>query len=578
MGSCADGDIKSVDEFDRSMSSRRTANHFRTIKAYRDSVQTNSNIELRDVIIIGAGVCGIYMLHRMVEMGIDATVLEKSDSFGGTWNHNRYPGCRFDSESYTYGYSFDKELLETWNWSEHFAGQPEILSYLRYVVEKHDLEKHMQFESEVVSATWDDREHLWTLKLQNGRRLVSRFVFTAIGLLSIPTSPRFEGMDEFEGVAFHTYDWPREPLDLEGKKVAVIGTGASGVQVISDIADKVDTLTVFQRRPNWCAPLKNAPITDEDQAKIKASYDEILERCRKSPTGFLHRPPSQKFDEASPRERRVFWEEVYNAPGFSKLLGNYVKILTDLEANAEFSEFVADKIRERVDDPEVADKLIPKDHGFGSRRVPLETNYYETYNRDNVSLVDLTETPIERITSRGIRTSGAEYEFDIIVYATGFDAVTGAFDRMDIKGVDGLRLSEKWSDGPITYLGLQTTGFPNLVFLVGPQGASTSTNFPRAIEEYVDWATTLIDYLKNNNLTRIEASPEAEAAWFEHVKKFFSESLLSTTRSWFTGYNSNVAGHSADKLRYYIYTGGMRRYRERLADVAENDYKGFILE
>jgi cation diffusion facilitator CzcD-associated flavoprotein CzcO len=526
-----------------------------------------------EVVIIGAGVCGIYMLYRMLEQGVDVTLLEKGDGPGGTWYWNRYPGARFDSESYTYGYSFSKEILEEWNWSEHFAAQPETLSYLNFVVDKLDLTSHMQFGCSLESARFDDQANCWQLTLQDGRTLTTRFLLTAIGMLSAATMPRIEGVESFAGEAFHTYYWPQEPVVLEGKKVAIIGTGATGVQVIGEIADKVGELTVFQRRPNWCAPLHNGAIDDETQARIKASYDAIFERCRETPGGFIHGPDRREFLEVPEEERLAFWEELYASPGFGVWLGNFRDVLVDPAPNAEYSKFIAAKIRERVNDPIIAEKLIPKDHGFGSRRVPMETNYYEAYNRPNVHLVDVNDTPIERITSAGIATSEREYEFDVIIYATGFDAITGAFDRVDITGLGGQTLRDKWQDGPITYLGLQITGFPNLLTLAGPQSGSVTTNFPRGIEEAVDWTTALITHLREHGQTRIEATQEAEDEWTEHIKELFDGSLLATAESWFTGYNSNVDGH--DKLRYMVYLGGAPRFRERLAEVANNGYEGF---
>ncbi|MDP6691936.1 MAG: NAD(P)/FAD-dependent oxidoreductase, partial [Alphaproteobacteria bacterium] len=528
---------------------------------------SNAESPRHEVIIIGAGVSGIYQLYRLLELGIDVTVLEAGGGPGGTWYWNRYPGARFDSESYTYGYSFSKELLEEWNWSEHFAGQPETLRYLNHVVDKFDLSRHMQFNCKVESAAFDEDAGYWTVHVSDGRTLTTRFLLTAIGMLSAPTMPTIEGVESFEGEAYHTYYWPKDQVDFAGKKVAVLGTGATAVQVIAEIADKVGELTVFQRRPNWCAPLHNAPIDDEEQAKIKASYDEIFARCRETPGGFIHGPDRRKFDEVSEQERLEFWEELYASPGFGVWIGNFRDVLVEEGPNAAFSEFVAEKIRQRVDDPATAEKLIPKDHGFGTRRVPMETKYYEAYNRDNVHLVDINDTPIEKVTTKGIKTSDGEREFDIIVWATGFDAITGAFDRIEFKGVGGQKLSDKWIDGPITFLGLQTVGFPNLITLAGPQGGSVATNFPRGIEEAVDWATALIVHMRENNYSRIEPSQAAEDEWTAHVKDTYNYSLLGNAKSWFTGYNSNVEGH--DKLRYMIYNGGAPRYRQRLTQVAE---------
>ena len=529
-----------------------------------------------DVIIIGAGVCGIYQLYQLLELDLNVTVLEAGDGPGGTWYWNRYPGCRFDSESWSYGYSFSQELLDEWRWSEHFAGQPETLRYLEHVVDKFDLRPHMQFGCKVNRCAWDEDSRAWTVDLENGRSLTCRFLMTAIGLLSAATMPQIDGMDSFQGQAFHTYYWPHDPVAVEGKKVAVIGTGATGVQVIAELADKVEQLTVFQRRPNWCAPLRNSPISEEEMADIRSRYDEIFQKCDATPGGFIHGPDRRTMVEVPREERLAFWEDLYNSPGFGIWLGNFRDVLIDEAANAEFSEFVANKIRERVNDPEVAEKLIPKDHGFGVQRVPMETHYYEAYNRDNVRLVDLSETPIERITPTGIKTTDEAFDFDLIVYATGFDAITGAFDRIDFIGVDGQRLRDKWIDNPITYLGIQIHGFPNLFTLSGPTAGSNSTNFPRGIEVGVNWATDLVKRLLAKGVTRIEATSKAEQEWSEHVKALYDYVLLRKARSWFTGYNSNVEGH--DKTRYLIYNGGAPRYRKRLAEVAANGYEGFVTD
>ncbi|MFP6772306.1 MAG: NAD(P)/FAD-dependent oxidoreductase [Alphaproteobacteria bacterium] len=528
-----------------------------------------------DVIIIGAGVSGIYQLYRLLEMGVNVTVLEAGGGPGGTWYWNRYPGARFDSESYTYGYSFSKELLEEWNWSEHFSGQPETLRYLNHVIEKFDLRDHMQFDAQVKSAAFDEETCSWTLTLANGRTLSTRFLLTAIGMLSAPTMPTIPGVEDFKGEAFHTYYWPQEPVDFAGKKVGVIGTGATAVQLIGEIADKVGELTVFQRRPNWCAPLHNAPIDAAEMDEIRANYDEIFARCKVTPGGFIHGPDRRKFADVTEDDRLAFWEELYNSPGFGVWLGNFRDVLVEEVPNEEFTKFIADKIRSRVDDPITAEKLIPKDHGFGTRRVPMETHYFEAYNQDNVHLIDINETLIECITQDGIKTTDREYEFDIVIYATGFDAITGAFDRIEFTGVDGQKLSDKWVDGPITYLGLQTAGFPNLITIAGPQGGSVATNFPRGIEEAVEWNTELLKYLRKHNYNRIEPKADAEDEWTAHVKHTYSFSLLGNSKSWFTGYNSNVEGH--DKIRYMIYNGGAVRYRQRLAEVVENGYQGFDL-
>ncbi len=505
---------------------------------------------------------------------MSATVLEAGDDLGGTWYWNRYPGARFDSESYSYSYSFSEELLQEWDWSEHFASQPETLRYLNFVADKFELRPHMQFGCRVNHARFIEEENLWELGLCDGRTVRSRWLLTAIGMLSTPTLPNIPGQEAFKGPSFHTYHWPHEPVELKNKKVAVIGTGATGVQVISDIAGEVGSLTVFQRRPNWCAPLKNGPIDAETMDRIKASYDEIFEKCRSTPGGFLHGPRPQNVEDVSEAERLAFWEELYDSPGFGVWLGNYRNVLLEEEANEMFSAFIAEKIRGRVHDPAVAEKLIPKDHGFGTRRVPMETRYYEVYNQDNVRLVDINETPIDRVTENGIRTSAEAFEFDLIIYATGFDAITGAFDHIDIEGRGGLKLKDKWREGPETFLGLQSHGFPNMLTLAGPQGASVSSNFPRAIEDAVDWATAFITYMKAHDYQRFEPEEAAEAQWLEHVREGYDMMLLtrSNVKSWFTGYNSNIEGR--DGFRYQIYLGGAQNYRQKLGDVAEAGYEG----
>ncbi len=527
-----------------------------------------------EVIVIGAGVCGIYQLYRLVDLGVDVTVLEAGDDVGGTWYWNRYPGARFDSESISYGYSFSTELLQEWEWKERFSGQPENLRYLQYVTDKFDLRRHMQFGCTVESAHWDDEATRWCLRLGDGRELTGHFLITAIGLLSAPTLPRYEGVDEFEGASFHTHHWPAEGIELTGQRVAVIGTGATGVQVIGEIADKVGELTVFQRRPNWCAPLHNAEVTAEEMDDIRARYDEIFELCARTPGGFIHEPDRRPFFEVPRDERVAKWEQLYGEPGFGIWLANFRDIFIDEEANAEFSEFIADKIRARVHDPVVAEKLIPKDHGFGVQRVPLETGYYEAYNRDNVHLVDLQETPIERITRRGIRTTEREYECDIIVYATGFDAVTGAYDRIDIRGVAGQSLREKWADEPDTFLGITVSGFPNMFMPTGPQSGSASTNFHRGIELGVDWVTELLQFVWKHDHGRVEATAEAEAEWSAYVAMLYEIMLLRNAQGWFTGYNSNVDGHEKGTRRHVVFNAGTPKYRQKITEVADAGYRG----
>lgn len=535
---------------------------------------TNTSDTHYEVIVIGAGVCGIYQIKRLVDLGVRAIVLEASEDLGGTWYNNRYPGSRFDSESYSYGYSFSKEVLDEWHWKEMFSGQPENLRYLDFVADKFDLRKHMRFNRRVLSAHFEEADNLWRIKTNDDQEFTCRFVIMALGLLSTPTMPRVDGIEEFKGQSFHTFDWPHEPVDLAGKKVAVIGTGATGIQVIGEIADKVGELTIFQRRPNWSAPLNNSRISEADMGEIRARYDEIFATCARTPGGFVYEPDRRGFQEVTRAERLELWDRLYDEPGFGIWLQNFREIFTDEAANAEFSEYIADRIRQRVKDPAVAERLIPRDHGFGVQRVPLETGYFEAYNRDNVSLVSLAETPIERITETGIRTTERDYEFDVIVYATGFDAITGAYDHIDIRGLGGLRLRDKWRTEISTFLGIFIHGFPNLLMPNGPQSGSASTNFPRGIELGVNWCTELLEHMWANGVVRAQATAAAEERWTSHVTKMYSIMLMRKAKSWFTGYNSNVEGHEEGTIRYLVYNGGMPKYVSTVNQVADNDYDG----
>lgn len=525
-----------------------------------------------EVLVLGAGVSGIYQIKRLVDLGLDAAVLEADDDLGGTWYRNRYPGCRFDSESYTYGYSFSREVLDEWHWQERFSSQPENLRYLNFVVDKFDLRRHMHFNARVESIQWAEDERQWHLHLANGEHYAARFVITAMGVLSVPTLPRYPGMDTFKGDAFHTYWWPKDPVELDGKRVGVIGTGATGIQVIAEIADKVDTLKVFQRRPNWSTPLNNSRISAEEMADIRARYDEIFANCAHSPNSFEHVPDRRGFWNLTAEQRRETWDELYTKPGFALLAGNFPEIFLDEKANREISDYVAGRIRERVNDPELAEKLIPKDHGFGLQRLPLETRYFEAYNRDNVQLIDLSETPIQAITPAGIQTTKEEHELDLIVYATGFDAITGPFDRLNIEGARGSALADKWKDQPTTYLGMLTHGFPNLMMIAGPQSVSGSTNFPRAIEGGVNWVTDLLQHALANDITRIEVSQEAESEWHELVVQAHERLLARRSKGWFTGYNENIAGREHGNVRYHAYFGGGPQYAKRLKQEAEQGY------
>ena len=537
-----------------------------------DSVTPKSETKFEadvEVLIIGAGMAGLYQLYRVREAGMSVRVIEAGSDVGGTWYWNRYPGARLDSESYSYAYSFSKDLLEEWQWTEHFAAQPETLRYVNFVADKFDLRRDIRFNRKVISAYWQEESGFWLVTLDNGEHMTARFLITAVGNLSVPTRPRLEGIDRFEGFSCHTAEWPSEPVRFEGKRVAVIGTGPTGIQVIQEVAKTAGQLTVFQRTGNWSSPLNNSPITEEQNRDLKGSYQDIFKRCMESNLGFLHNPDPRRATDLTAAEREAFWEKRYGEPGFAIWMGNFRDVLVDPAANTLMSEFVAKKVYQRVRDPAVAAKLIPKNHGFGIRRLPLETNYLEVYNQENVELVDILETPIECVTAHGIRTTDRDFEFDMIIYATGFDALTGAFDRIDFRGKGGLRLKEQWTPGARTFLGMLNAGFPNLLMVMGPMGALG--NFPRSIEYNADWVSNLLRHMRERGHTRVEVRPESVDAWMDVVGTFSKGLFSHAVDSWITGVNTNVAGKSARVLA--LYSGTCPYFRARGDEVAAGAYR-----
>ena len=526
-----------------------------------------------DAIVIGGGISGMYMLYRLRELGLSTRVFESGSDVGGTWYWNRYPGARFDSESWTYGYSFSKELMQEWDWKEHFSPQPDTLEYLNYVADKFDFRRDMQFSSTVKSAHWDDATTSWTVTLEGGQQARSRFLFTAIGILSAPTLPVIPGRESFKGPAYHPGRWPHTPVDFKGKRVGVIGTGATAIQAIPEIAKEAAHLTVFQRRPNWAAPLHNAKISKSEMEGIKSRYDEIYAHCAQTPGWFIHQTDPRRALDLTPQEREAFWEKLYAEPGFGIWMGNFRDILIDEKANALISDFIAKKIRARVKDPKVADKLIPKNHGFGSRRVPLESGYFEAYNRENVLLVDtLGDEPIERITPKGVKTGKKEYEFDILIYATGFDGVTGAFDRIDFRGPNGIKLSDVWVDGqPRTHFGMLADGFPNMLMVLGPHTARG--NIPQAIEHSVNFQVGLLRHMQEHGHTRVETRPEQVDLWTRTVIEAAEPLLMSKVDSWQTGVNRNVEGRQV--RRVLGYNGNGVHFRKLTDEVTREGFKAF---
>jgi len=532
----------------------------------------NPNMNYYDVIVIGAGVTGLYAIYRLRELGLTVQSFEEGDGVGGTWYWNRYPGCRFDSESYTYGYSFSEELLQEWDWKEHYSAQPENERYLNYVADKFDLRKHIRLSSRVSSARFDETENLWEISIEDGYKAKGKFLITAVGILSAGYVPNFEGIHNFQGKWCHTGRWPKEGIDLAGKRVGVIGTGASGVQLITEIAKEVGHLTVFQRTPNFCAPLRNSTIDPETQKQIKSNYPEIFRMCSESAGSFMHKFDPRSAMDVSPQERTEQYERLWLQGGFAKWLANFYDVMLPGPANEDYAEFVRNKIRERVNDPIVAEMLVPKDHMFGSKRLPCESGYYEVYNQDNVSLVDVKRAPIERITSKGVLTSESEYEVDVLIFATGYDAVTGSLNKINIHGIGGEILSEKFAGGPRTFMGVTSAGFPNL-FTVN---SASVGNFPRAAEALIDWVSKTIRWVQDKNYNRIHPTIESEDAWVRHVNEDGAGILRTQgaeANSWYVG--ANIPGKARVLLTSPDSAPAMRAIRD---ECAEKGYKGFILE
>ena len=526
-----------------------------------------------DAVIIGAGFSGLYTLYRLREdLGLEVRVYDSADGVGGTWYWNRYPGSRCDSESYYYSYSFSEELEQEWEWTSKYPEQPEILRYLNHVADRFDLRRDIQLSTRITEAVFDEASNRWQVRTDGGEQLSAQFLITGVGCLSATSMPEIEGLDQFEGEWYHTGLWPHEEVDFSGKRVGLIGTGSTGIQATPVIAEQADHLTVFQRTPNYSLPARNALLTPEGQAEVKANYRELRRLTRESRGGFPYSATEKSAMEYSPEERQALCEELWQEGGFKFLWGSFNDLLTSEETNEIVSEFFRGKIRQVVDDPAIAERLTPTNHPYGTKRPPIDTGYYEAYNRDNVSLVDVSNSPIVAITPRGLRTADAEYEFDIIVFATGFDAITGALLKIDIRGSGGQSLAEKWEGGPRTYLGLQIAGFPNMFTITGPGSPSVLTNMPVAIEQHVDWISDCIEHMRAAGLTRIEAKADAEEAWVDHVNFCADQTLYVKVNSWYMG--SNIPG----KKRIFMpYVGGMVEYRKRCDEVASKGYDGFDL-
>ncbi len=521
-----------------------------------------------DVIVVGAGFAGMYLLHRLRGMGLTARVLEAGDGVGGTWYWNRYPGARCDIESVQYSYQFDDALQQDWIWSEKYATQPEILRYAEHVAERYDLKRDISFNSRVARAVWDDGEAQWTVTTEEGGDYAGRIFVMATGCLSVPNWPQVEGLHDFAGPIYHTGQWPHEEVDFTGLRVAVIGTGSSGIQSIPLIAAQAAELTVFQRTPNYTIPAHNAPLDPDYVAKVKANYPEIRAKAKQTPPGIYGEFNAGASLDVSDDERRAEFERRWQKGGLT-FMGSFGDLMLSQEANDNLAEFVRNKIREIVDDPAVAELLCPKNI-IGGKRLCVDTNYYATYNRDNVTLIDVKERPIDRITADAVHAHGRRFEVDALVIATGFDAMTGALTNVDIRGRDGANLRQRWAEGPSSYLGLAMADFPNLFTVTGPGSPSVFTNMLPTIEQHVDWIVDCIAYMRGGNYTSIEAEPAAEAEWWEHVQEAGRVGLKTSTDSWYLG--ANVEG----KARVFMpYIGGFPEYCRKCEQVAAEGYTGF---
>jgi cation diffusion facilitator CzcD-associated flavoprotein CzcO len=529
--------------------------------------------EVLDAVVIGAGFSGLYALYRLRDVeGLNVKVFETGDGVGGTWYWNRYPGARCDSESYYYSFSFSPELDQEWVWSHKYPEHNEIRSYLNHVADRFDLRRDIQLETKVESAVYDEDEGLWTISTDSGEQVKTRFFVSAVGCLSAANVPDISGRDSFQGESYHTGQWPQGGVDFTGKRVALIGTGSTGIQATPVIAAEADHLTIFQRTPNFSVPAKNAPVTEEYAAEIKENYPALRKATKESRAGFPFTQNDRTTFSVSAEEREEIFEQLWEEGGFKFMWGSFNDLMLDRKANDTAAGFIRKKIHEIVKDPETAEKLCPYDYPYGAKRPPIDTDYFVTFNRDNVDLVDIKAAPITEIVENGIRTEEGFYEVDTIVFATGFDAMTGSLLKMDIRGVGDISLKDKWKEGPKTYLGLQVAGFPNMFTITGPGSPSVLTNMPVAIEYHVDWIADCIAHMDKQGIARIEASEEAESEWVEHVNEIAKMTLFYQAKSWYLG--NNIPG----KPEVFMpYVGGNNLYKEAVDASINAGYKGFKL-
>jgi cyclohexanone monooxygenase len=527
-----------------------------------------------DAVVVGAGFAGMYMLKSLRDrLGLRVRVYEDGETVGGTWYWNRYPGARCDSDSYTYCFTWDKQLLQEWEWSERYPEQPEILRYLEHVARRHDLKRDIQFNTRVTGAEFDETANLWRVTTDRGENATAHYLIAAVGTLSHANMPKFKDLEKFRGKWYHTQRFPHSGVDFTAKRVAVVGTGATAVQAVPEIAQQAKHLTVFQRTANYCVPARNGKVDPELVKARKADYDTIIKRLRESRFGMEHYFIPKPALEATPEEREREFDGMWDAGGFAFWLANYQDMFLNQEANDVCADYIKRKIRQTVKDPIIAEKLIPKDHAYGTKRQPLDTNYYETFNKENVLLVDAsTDGPIEEITEKGIRAGGKEYEFEIIVFATGFDPFTGPLKALNLKGRGGCTLDELWADGPHAYLGISIASFPNFFTVTGPQSPSVLSNMPVSIEQHVEWITDCIDTMRKTGRTTIEATPQAQEQWVAHVNETVNMTLFPGANSWYMG--ANIVGKPRAFLPY-LSMDGVGGYRKRCDEVAAKGYEGF---
>ena len=526
-----------------------------------------------DVVVIGAGFSGLYLLHKLRAAGLETRVIERASDVGGTWYWNRYPGARCDVESMQYSYSFDPDLQQEWTWSEVFSAQPEILEYARHVADRFDLRASIDFKTTVLSSHFDETKRCWAVETDQGERISCQFLIMATGCLSSTQTPTFEGIETYSGKTYHTGNWPHEKVDFTGMRVGIVGTGSSAIQAIPVIAQEAKHLTVFQRTPNYSIPTRNCPMTPKYEASWKNEYDRFRNEARtQTKNGVLSNLNKISAMDVEEKERQATFEKRWEIGG-TYFMAAFNDLATNQASNDAAAEFVRDKIREIVDDPETGELLAAKDYPIGTKRICVDSHYFETFNRDNVTLVDVNKSPIDRLTPKGLVTSGVEYEFDAIVFATGFDAMTGTLHKIDIRGRNGLTLIEKWEAGPRTYLGLTAVGFPNMFMITGPGSPSVLSNMMVSIEQHVEWVVDAVEHASKTGIVTMEPTAEAEDSWVDHVNEVAHKTLYPKANSWYMGVN--IPG----KTKVFLpYIGGVDAYRVKCDEVAENDYEGFVFE